>query len=96
MPIRNRIILHLVKRGVPRKLTGFHLLIDGLEMVYNNIGLLQGRLTKELYPDLGKLYGISAEAVERSMRSAVKHSNIKTSTGEFLADVITEIILEDT
>lgn len=87
MDIKSRTIQELMKRGVPAKLNGFRYLVYGVQMVYNDLGLLDKRLTKELYPAIGKELGANWRSVEHSMRTAVKAANIDKKVSEFLAEV---------
>lgn len=56
--------------GIPLTLDGYKYLMAGVQMALEDRNALHG-VTKILYPDLGRRFGVSAQAVERSIRGAV-------------------------
>ena len=61
----------LRRLGISGKLTGHKCLTVAItQTVYNPDRICY--ITKDLYPDLAKLYGSTASKVERAMRTAIK------------------------
>ncbi len=59
----------LVSLGVVTSQSGFHYLRDGIRMKAKDPGVA---MTKELYPAVAKRHGVSPDAVEKAMRTAVR------------------------
>lgn len=55
--------------GIRTKLKGYGYLREAIPLAMKNPGI---SLTKELYPEVGKFYGVNADQVERAIRGAVK------------------------
>ena len=62
-------ILHEV--GIPAHIKGYNYLRSGIEEVYYANGM-NGRITKELYPNIAKKYLTTASRVERAIRHAIE------------------------
>lgn len=54
--------------GIRTKLKGYSYLREAIPMALKNPGV---SLTKELYPEVGKLFGVNAVQVERAVRGAI-------------------------
>lgn len=59
----------VLNMGVRTKLKGYMYLREAIPMALKNPGM---SLTKELYPEVGKVFGVNAEQVERAIRGAVR------------------------
>lgn len=68
--LQNRIRKLLLKAGIDPSLSGYNCLMTGIEMCYLDKSMLQN-VTKALYIDVGKTYGIKPSSVERCMRHAI-------------------------
>lgn len=68
--LQNRIRKLLLNAGIDPSLSGYDFLLTGIEMCYLDRTMLQG-VTKALYIDIGKPYGIKPSNVERCMRHAI-------------------------
>ena len=62
-------ILHQI--GVPAHIKGYQFLRTAVKMVVDNPDMIN-RITKELYPSIGKCYNTSASKVERAIRHAIE------------------------
>lgn len=56
--------------GIPAHIKGYHYLREAVRMVYYEPSLT-GRITKELYPGIGRRFNTSASKVERAIRHAI-------------------------
>lgn len=61
-------LLHRV--GVPAHIKGYGYLRYGIILAVENQGVINS-VTKTLYPNIAKHYGVTASSVERAMRNAV-------------------------
>ena len=68
--LQNRIRKLLLKAGIDPSLSGYDFLLTGIEMCYLDRTMLQS-VTKALYIDIGKPYGIKPSNIERCMRHAI-------------------------
>lgn len=68
----------LVELGVPANLQGFRFLQEGIVRVVINPEYIK-KVTKKLYPEIGKLFGVNGSVVERSIRHATDIGFFKTS-----------------
>ena len=59
----------MLNLGFRTKLKGYGYLRDAIPMAMKNPGF---SLTKELYPEVGRLWNVNSEQVERAIRGAVK------------------------
>ncbi|MDR0839944.1 MAG: sporulation transcription factor Spo0A [Christensenellaceae bacterium] len=59
--------------GIPAHIKGYHYLREAVRMVYYEPALIN-RITKELYPGIGKRFTTSASKVERAIRHAIEVS----------------------
>ncbi|MEG1548335.1 MAG: sporulation transcription factor Spo0A [Clostridia bacterium] len=57
--------------GIPAHIKGYHYLREAVRMVYFEPELIN-RITKELYPGIGKRFMTSASKVERAIRHAIE------------------------
>ena len=57
--------------GVPAHIKGYQFLRTAVKMVVDNPDMIN-RITKELYPSIGKCYNTSASKVERAIRHAIE------------------------
>lgn len=57
--------------GIPPHVKGFNFLQQAVWMVINNRDLIK-RITKELYPTIGKQFSVTPAVVERTIRHAIK------------------------
>ena len=73
MIIESEITNALLTAGISANLQGFHFLKDAITESVKQPNLLQ-QLTKKLYPDVGKKYGVNSAVVERSIRHAIDNS----------------------
>ncbi len=64
-------ILHNL--GIPSHIKGYSYIRDAISLVYNNPSLIGG-ITKELYPEIAKIYNTSVTRVERAIRHAIEVS----------------------
>ena len=62
-------IIHEI--GVPAHIKGYQFLRTAVKMVVDNPDMIN-RITKELYPSIGKCYNTSASKVERAIRHAIE------------------------
>lgn len=56
--------------GIPINNYGYRYLCDAVVIASENVDKLHA-LTKELYPDVADIYGVSSTSVERCIRSAI-------------------------
>lgn len=56
--------------GIPANLKGYFFIREAIKMVVNDTSLL-GAVTKELYPNIAKLYNTTPSRVERAIRHAI-------------------------
>ena len=57
--------------GISASIKGYHYLRSSIEMVINNENAIMG-ITKQVYPDIAKVYKTSASKVERAIRHAIE------------------------
>ena len=57
--------------GIPAHIKGYHYLREAVRMVYYEPDLTS-RITKELYPGIGRRFNTSASKVERAIRHAIE------------------------
>lgn len=57
--------------GIPAHIKGYHFLREAIKMVIQNPDAIN-RITKELYPGIGKKFNTSASKVERAIRHAIE------------------------
>ena len=76
-------VIHEV--GVPAHIKGYQYLREAIIMVVNNIEVIN-QITKQLYPDIAKIYGTTPSRVERAIRHA-----IEVAWGRGQADVVESI-----
>ena len=57
--------------GIPAHIKGYQFLRTAVKMVVDNPDMIN-RITKELYPSIGKCYNTSASKVERAIRHAIE------------------------
>jgi len=62
-------ILHQV--GIPAHIMGYQYAREAIVMVVGDMGLLQ-YVTKQLYPDIAKIFGSTPSRVERAIRHAIE------------------------
>jgi len=56
--------------GIPAHIKGYHFLREAIKMVVNDSDLIN-RITKELYPGIGKRFNTTPSKVERAIRHAI-------------------------
>jgi two-component system response regulator (stage 0 sporulation protein A) len=61
----------LQELGVPAHFKGYYYLRDAIIMAHRDKQMLEGGLTKRLYPELAKKYETTANGVEAAIRNAV-------------------------
>lgn len=61
----------LLKCGIPQHILGYKYLGTAIELVQKDENYLEG-VTKELYPEIGKIHGSTVSRVERAIRNAVE------------------------
>jgi len=59
--------------GVPSHLKGYHCLKEAIKEAVDNPSIIHAA-TKELYPNVAKVTGITTGSVERSMRHAIEYA----------------------
>lgn len=59
--------------GVPAHIKGYQYLREGIKMVIEDVSLLSA-VTKELYPNIAKIYDTTPSRVERAIRHAIEVS----------------------
>ncbi len=59
--------------GIPSHIKGYQYIREAIILVYENPSLIGG-ITKELYPQIGKIYDTSMSRVERAIRHAIEVS----------------------
>lgn len=70
--LRGGIVIVLMELGIPTKCVGFELLTKAIELQYNDPTRI---LSKDIYLEIVTRYNqISEEAVERSIRDAIKRA----------------------
>jgi hypothetical protein len=52
-------------------------------------------LTKELYPEVGKKYGVDWRCVERSIRYAIKSAGLNIKPHDLIAEIVKEVLHEN-
>jgi len=57
--------------GIPAHIKGYHYLREAIKMVIANEDLIN-RITKELYPGIGKRFNTTSSKVERAIRHAIE------------------------
>ena len=57
--------------GIPAHIKGYSFLREAVKMVIENPDVIN-RITKELYPGIGKRFNASASKVERAIRHAIE------------------------
>lgn len=71
MLIETEITDTLLSAGLPANQQGFQFLKDAIYNTLKTPSLIH-QLTKKLYPDVGKKFGVSSAIVERSMRHTIE------------------------
>ena len=71
MTQEDKIVKFLLVLGIKPTHVGFRATVYGLEMILKNWDVLD-RITKEIYPDVGKRIGITSSQVERNIRYAIE------------------------
>ena len=59
--------------GMPSHIKGYQYIREGIQMIYDNPGLIGG-ITKELYPELAIKFDTTVSRVERAIRHAIEVS----------------------
>ena len=59
--------------GMPSHIKGYQYIREGINMIYDNPGLIGG-ITKELYPELALKFDTTVSRVERAIRHAIEVS----------------------
>jgi hypothetical protein len=49
-------------------------------------------LTKEIYPEIGKKYGVDWRCVERSIRYAIKSAGLDMKPGDLIFKIVMEVL----
>jgi len=57
--------------GIPAHIKGYHFLREAIKMMIDNPDVIN-RITKELYPGIGKKFNTSSSKVERAIRHAIE------------------------
>lgn len=73
MKLNERIDKTLRWLGIAPHLNGYRYLSDAIEMTLNDAEYLHS-MTKRLYPDIARKYGVSDGAAERSIRHAIRYA----------------------
>lgn len=77
-----------IECGMRPQNSGFQYFVDAIEMVYNDRSYTERYMTKRLYPDIGKKYGITGSCVERCMRHAVENSRSIHNNTNFILSAL--------
>jgi two-component system response regulator (stage 0 sporulation protein A) len=64
-------ILH--ELGMPSHIKGYQYIREGITLIYKNPDMIGG-ITKELYPEIAKIYNTTVSRVERAIRHAIEVS----------------------
>lgn len=83
MDIESASIAVITAAKVNPKLKGFRFLVEALKIGYENPEALT-MVTKILYPEIGKRFGVRPDAVERSIRSAIKTTSSPQTNSAFI------------
>lgn len=62
----------LLELGVPAKLKGYKCLRLAIKIAYERPEVMEGKITKELYPSVAKALGTTGSRVERAIRHAIE------------------------
>lgn len=63
----------MLEMGIPAHLRGYQFLRSAVMMCVEDMELV-GSVTKLLYPDLARMYGTTAQKIERAIRNAIEVS----------------------
>ena len=63
----------MLELGIPAHLRGYQFLRSAVLMCVQDMELV-GSVTKLLYPDLARMYGTTAQKIERAIRNAIEVS----------------------
>lgn len=63
----------MLELGIPAHLRGYQFLRSAVRMCVQDMELV-GSVTKLLYPDLARMYGTTAQKIERAIRNAIEVS----------------------
>lgn len=80
MENKNESIVHqimqdaLLDMGVSPALLGFEYLIASVEYAFDHRDVLNGSITKVLYPTVAEKFGTASNRVERAMRHAIERA----------------------
>lgn len=69
--------------GIPAHIKGYQFLRTAVKMVVDNPDMIN-RITKELYPSIGKCYNTSASKVERAIRHAIEFACRRVMTDKIV------------
>ena len=86
MDIKPKIVRALLDSHIPPHYSGFTLLLDSMLLLFENEELTI-LMTKRLYPKLATRHGMTAVAVERSIRTAVRKSGYTGTSGKFITSL---------
>lgn len=71
--LERQISRFMLELGIPAHLRGYQFLRSAVRMCVHDMELV-GSVTKLLYPDLARMYGTTAQKIERAIRNAIEVS----------------------
>jgi hypothetical protein len=71
--LERQISRFMLELGIPAHLRGYQFLRSAVLMCVQDMELV-GSVTKLLYPDLARMYGTTAQKIERAIRNAIEVS----------------------
>lgn len=71
--LERQISRFMLELGIPAHLRGYQFLWSAVLMCVQDMELV-GSVTKLLYPDLARMYGTTAQKIERAIRNAIEVS----------------------
>ena len=89
----------LNQHGIPESSKGHGYIMTAV-ILGSSMGVLNGRITKELYPEIARIHGTTSKNVERAIRGALvkcyslppANASARPSNGEFLAKIIQQYL----
>ncbi len=72
---------YLIKNKFPTHMLGYTYLLKTVEIAAGDESKMFA-LTKELYPEVGRYFGVTADSVERAIRTLIKKTNFTQDVWE--------------
>lgn len=92
--LEKRIKVRLMERNVSPKLKGFEYLVTAIRLMYEDPTYFV-KFTSRLYPDMAENFDTTPEAVERSMRYALRTAGLGTYVSAYVTLIAEELRCEN-